>query len=55
MAWLIANWAAVLMAVYVVLNEIVALAPNLKSNSVIQLVINILKSLVVKDPTVPKV
>lgn len=46
MAWLAANWQVVLGAAYVIINEIVALAPNLKSNSIVQLVVNVLKSLV---------
>lgn len=44
LAWISANWAMVLGAVYVIANEIVALAPNLKSNSLVQLLLNILKS-----------
>lgn len=50
MVWLQANYLAVLAVVYVVLNEVVALAPNLKSNSLVQLVLNVLKSLVPKKP-----
>lgn len=46
MDWLASHWMAVLGALYVIVNEVVALAPNLKSNSVVQLIINILKSVV---------
>lgn len=53
LAWVQANWMAVLAAVYVVLNEAVALAPGLKSNSLVQLVLNVLKS--VLPSTQPKV
>lgn len=45
LVWLNANWLGVAAAVYVILNEIIALAPNLKSNSVVQLVLNLLKSI----------
>lgn len=50
MAWLSANWGLVVGAVYVVVNEIVALAPNLKSNSLVQLLINLLKSVIPVQP-----
>lgn len=53
MEWLIANWVAVAAAVYVIINEIIALAPNLKSNSVVQLVLNLLKAIVPKPPQPP--
>lgn len=46
LVWLQANWMGVAAAVYVVMNEIIALAPNLKSNSVVQLLLNLLKSIV---------
>lgn len=46
LAWLQANYLAVLAAVYVILNEIVAIAPGLKSNSIVQLILNLLKSIV---------
>lgn len=51
LAWLQANYLGVLAAVYVILNEIIALAPNLKSNSIVQLVLNLLKSLIPSAPT----
>lgn len=53
MDWIVAHWAAVLSAVYVILNEVIALAPNLKSNSVIQLIVNILKSVVAPPAVEP--
>lgn len=52
-AWIMANWAGVAAATYVVVNEIIAIAPNLQSNSIVQLVVNILKSAVTL-PTPPK-
>lgn len=54
MDWIITHWAAVLGAVYVVLNEVIALAPNLKSNSIVQLIVNILKSVVAQPQEPPK-
>lgn len=54
MDWIITHWAAVLSAVYVVLNEVIALAPNLKSNSIVQLIVNILKSVVAQPQEPPK-
>lgn len=53
MAWILEHWMAVLGAVYVIMNEIIALAPNLKSNSIVQLIVNILKN-VVKPAELPK-
>lgn len=50
MSWLSAHWFEVLGASYVIINEVIALAPNLKSNSVLQLVLNILKSVVHPEP-----
>lgn len=54
MDWIIAHWAALLGAIYVILNEVIALAPNLQSNSVVQLIVNILKSVVAQPVQPPK-
>lgn len=50
MEWINANWMAVLAALYIILNEVIALAPNLKSNSVVQLIVNLLKAFFPKPP-----
>ncbi len=49
LVWLQSNWVAVLGVVYVVINEIIALAPGLKSNSVVQLIVNLIGSLLPKQ------
>ncbi len=54
LAWLQENWMGVAAALYVILNEIIALAPNLKSNSIIQLIVNLLKSVVPAPQLPPK-
>lgn len=53
MQWLVDHWVALVGFLYILLNEVVALAPNLQSNSIVQLVLNILKSVVPKSPPAP--
>ncbi len=45
LVWLSANWIPLASAAYVLVNEIVALSP-LKSNSVVQLILAVLKSVI---------
>lgn len=53
MAWLSANWQYVLFFAIWILNEVVASNPDLKSNSIFQLIMGVLGSLGPKDPGTP--
>lgn len=41
MSWFIANWPQIAAGVYLLVNEIIAINPNWKSNSVVQLLLSI--------------
>lgn len=44
MSWLVANWALIV-SVLLGLSEVLALIPGIQSNSVFQLIANVIKSL----------
>jgi len=53
MTWLAGNWQYVLFIVLWIWNEILAANPSLKSNSIVQLVVNLIMGLGPKPPTLP--
>lgn len=46
--WITEHWAWICGLVYLVINELIAVNPNLKSNSIVQLLVNILKAVTQK-------